>query len=152
MCAEERPHLRPLPLEPYRSYRYGTRSVHLDGCVEVEAAYHSVPPGWISQRVAVQWNALHVRVLDPRSGQLLREHLRTRRGYHRVADADRPDVPPTRTPTKTRALLDAARNAAPSIGVVCAHLLKTEGLPAAHPRRPVARAQARRGDRTEGRT
>ncbi len=72
--AEERPHVQPLPLEPFRSYRYGTSSVHFGGCVEVEAAYDSVPPGWISQRVAVPWNDLHVRVLDPRSGQLLREH------------------------------------------------------------------------------
>jgi hypothetical protein len=39
MFAEEQPHLQPLPLEPFRYYRYGTRSVHLDGCVEVEAAY-----------------------------------------------------------------------------------------------------------------
>ncbi len=81
MFAEERPYLGALPLEPFRYYRYGTRSVHLDGCVEVEASYYSVPPGRIGQRVAVQWNDLHVRILDPRSGQLLREHLRTRRGH-----------------------------------------------------------------------
>jgi transposase len=38
MFAEEKPHLLPLPLEPFRSYQYGERTVHLDGCVEVEAA------------------------------------------------------------------------------------------------------------------
>jgi transposase len=123
MFAEERPHLGALPLEPFRYYRYGTRSVHLDGCVEVEASYYSVPPGWISQRVAVQWNDLHVRVLDPRSGQLLREHLRTRRGHHRVADADRP----ARTPVKTLTLLDAARRAGPSIGALCEHIHRADG-------------------------
>ncbi|MBM3795947.1 MAG: hypothetical protein FJW31_18245, partial [Acidobacteria bacterium] len=37
--------LQPLPLEPFRFYEYGKRRVHLDGCVEVEAAYYSVPPG-----------------------------------------------------------------------------------------------------------
>ena len=124
MFAEERPHLGALPLEPFRYYRYGTRSVHLDGCVEVEASYYSVPPGRIGQRVAVQWNDLHVRLLDPRSGQLLREHLRTRRGHHRVADADRP----TRTPAKALALLDVARKAGPSIGAVCDHIHLTEGV------------------------
>jgi len=124
MFAEERPHLGALPLEPFRYYRYGMRSVHLDGCVEVEAAYYSVPPGWISQRVAVQWNDLHVRVLDPRTGQLLREHLGTRRGHHRVADADRP----SRTPTKTLALLDVARRAGTSIGAVCDAIHRTEGV------------------------
>jgi hypothetical protein len=39
MFTEERPALGLLPLEPFRYYRYGTRTVHLDGCVEVEAAY-----------------------------------------------------------------------------------------------------------------
>jgi len=39
MFAEEKPHLLPLPLEPFRYYQYGERVVHLDGCVEVEAAY-----------------------------------------------------------------------------------------------------------------
>jgi transposase len=45
MFAEEKPALLSLPLEPFRSYQYGKRSVHLDGCVEVEAAYYSAPPG-----------------------------------------------------------------------------------------------------------
>jgi hypothetical protein len=40
MLAEERPSLQSLPLEPFRYYRFGLRTVHLDGCVEVEAAYY----------------------------------------------------------------------------------------------------------------
>src|SRR5438093_2801478 len=76
MFADERPALLALPLEPFRYYQYGERTVHLDGCVEVEAAYYGAPPGWIGRRVQVQWNALVVRLLDPRNSQLLREHLR----------------------------------------------------------------------------
>src|ERR1700722_9079301 len=49
MFAEEKLHLLPLPLEPFRYYQYGERVVHLDGCVEVEAAYYSLPPGWIGR-------------------------------------------------------------------------------------------------------
>ena len=78
MFAEERPALLPLPVEPFRYYQYGERTVHLDGCVEVEAAYYSAPPGWIGWRVQVQWDGRHVRLLDPQTGQLLREHLRQR--------------------------------------------------------------------------
>ena len=63
MFAEERPALGPLPLEPFRYYRHGVRTVHLDGCVEVEAAYYSAPPGWIGQRVQVQWDGARVRLL-----------------------------------------------------------------------------------------
>ena len=51
MFAEEQPALQPLPLEPFRYYRFGVRTVHLDGCVEVDAAYYSAPPGWIGHRV-----------------------------------------------------------------------------------------------------
>lgn len=76
MFAEEKPTLLPLPVEPFRYYLYGERTVHLDGCIEVEAAYYGAPPGWIGRRVHVQWNAAHVRLIDPLSGQLLREHLR----------------------------------------------------------------------------
>jgi hypothetical protein len=61
MFAEEKPALLPLPVEPFRYYLYGERTVHLDGCVEVEAAYYGAPPGWIGRRVHVQWNAAHVR-------------------------------------------------------------------------------------------
>jgi hypothetical protein len=43
MFAEERPALQSLPLEPFCYYRYGERTVHLDGCVEVEAAYYGAP-------------------------------------------------------------------------------------------------------------
>jgi len=55
MFAEEKPTLLPLPVEPFRYYQYGERTVHLDGCVEVEAAYYGAPPGWIGRRVQVQW-------------------------------------------------------------------------------------------------
>src|SRR3954454_24712889 len=101
MFADERPSLLPLPLEPFRYYQYGERTVHLDGCVEVEAAYYSAPPGWIGRRVQVQWNSAHVQLMDPRTGQLLREHLRQQRGRHRIQDEDRP----SRTPLSTEQLL-----------------------------------------------
>jgi hypothetical protein len=85
MFAGEKRSLLPLPLEPFRYYRHGQRVVHLDGCVEVEAAYYSLPPGWIGRPVNVQWDELYVRFLDPRTGLLLREHVRQKRGWYRSA-------------------------------------------------------------------
>ena len=123
MFAEERAALGPLPIEPFRYYQYGRRTVHLDGCVEVASAYYSAPPGWIGRRVDVQWDEIHVRLLDPATGQLLREHLRTSRGWHRIADDDRP----ARTPPKTLALLAAAKRAGPAISAVCNHIHRHEG-------------------------
>lgn len=123
MFAEERPALQPLPVEPFRYYRFGQRTVHLDGCVEVEAAYYSAPPGWIGQRIDVQWTDLHVRLLAPATGQLLREHVRAPRGWHRIADPDRP----ARTPQPTRALLARARGAGPHLHTVCTYIHEHEG-------------------------
>ncbi|HEX8893718.1 MAG TPA: IS21 family transposase, partial [Terriglobales bacterium] len=115
MFAEEKPFLQPLPLEPFRYYQYGKRTVHLDGCVEVEAAYYGAPPGWIGRQVHVQWDSMYVRLLDPRTGELLREHLQQRRGGHRIRDEDRP----RRTPPHTHRLLARAHKAGAHIGALC---------------------------------
>jgi transposase len=123
MFAEEKPALLRLPLEPFRYYQYGERTVHLDGCVEVEAAYYSAPPGWIGRRVRVQWNTTHVRLIDPLTGQLLREHLRQQRGRHRIQDQDRP----SRTPLGTQQLLARAEKAGRHIGPLCQALHRKYG-------------------------
>ena len=115
MFAEEKPFLQPLPLEPFRYYQHGKRTVHIDGCVEVEAAYYGAPPGWIGRLVDVQWDSMYVRLLDPRTGMLLREHLQQKRGRHRV----RPEDQPRRTPPHTVRLIARAHKAGASIGAVC---------------------------------
>lgn len=115
MFAEEKPFLQALPLEPFHYYQYGERTVHLDGCVEVDAAYYGAPPGWIGRQVHVQWDAMYVRLLDPHTGQLLREHLSGKRGGHRIRDEDRP----RRTPPQLLQLLARAHKAGASIGAVC---------------------------------
>jgi transposase len=123
MFAEERPALLQLPFEPFRYYQYGERTVHLDGCVEVEAAYYSTPPGWIGRRVLVQWNDSQVRLIDPRNGQLLREHLRQQRGRHRIHDEDRR----RKTPLSTERLLLRAETTGPHIGVLCQLMYRNQG-------------------------
>jgi hypothetical protein len=123
MFAEERPALLPLPIEPFRYYQYGERTVHLDGCVEVEAAYYGAPPGWIGRRVSVQWDVRHVRLLNPSTGQLLREHLRATRGRHRIQDQDRPK----HTPLGTQQLLCRADFAGEQIGALCRGMHREHG-------------------------
>jgi hypothetical protein len=125
MFTEEKPALQQLPLEPFRYYRFGERTVNLDGCIEVEAAYYGAPPGWIGRKVQAQWDELHVRVVDPKTGQLLREHLRTHRGFHRIKDEDRP----ARTPRSTETLLRRAVSAGRHIGTLCEQIHRTEGEP-----------------------
>jgi len=123
MFAEEKPALLPLPLEPFRYYQCGTRTVHLDGCVEVEAAYYSAPLNWAGRKVQVQWDERFVRLLDPANGQLLREHIRHSRGRHRIHHEDRSK----RTPLPTEQLLARSRKAGLSIGTFCQTLFEING-------------------------
>src|SRR6185437_13268141 len=114
MFAEERPTLLSLPLEPFRYYQYGERTVHRMAVSKSRRRTYSAPPGWIGRRVHVQWNATHVRLIDPRSGQLLREHLRQQRGRHRIQEEDRP----SRTPLSTEQLLRRAQGSRTPCGRV----------------------------------
>ena len=123
MFAEEKPVLLPLPVEPFRYYQHGKRKVNLDGCVEVDAAYYSAPPGWVGQEVPVQWDHRYVRLLDPQTGELLREHLPQVRGKHRINDEDRPK----HTPPGIQHLLLRAGRAGQQIGVVCLKMYEEEG-------------------------
>jgi len=123
MFTEERPHLLPLPLEPFRYYEYGTRTVHLDGCVEVAGAYYAPPPGWLGRVVAVQWDDYQVRLLDPTTGLLLREHRRQPRGRHAILPCDEP----MRTPPTTLRLLAQAARADQQIGTLCERIRLRDG-------------------------
>jgi len=99
--------------------------VHLDGCIEVEAAYYGEPPGWIGRRVQVQWNARQVRLINPETGQLLREHLRQARGGHRIKEEDRPK----KTPLGILQLLDRAGKAGSQIEALCRGITKRRARP-----------------------
>lgn len=123
MFADEKPHLRPLPVEPFRFYAYGSRIVHLDGCVEVDAAYYHAPPGWIGRTIFVQWDGLHVRLLDKSNGTLLREHLVQRKGGRRVLDEDRPK----QTPKSTLQLLGELTRAGRHVAVLANELRHKHG-------------------------
>ncbi len=123
MFEEERPHLLPLPPDPFRYYEHGIRAVHLDGHVEVSGAYYSVPPGRIGERLNVQWDSRTVRILDPRTGELLREHLRESPGRRRTAEADRP----ARTPVSTHDLLRRAAAAGTAVGEVAREIHRRDG-------------------------
>jgi len=123
MFAEEQPLLQALPVEPFRYYQYGERIVHLDGHVEVERAYYSVPPGRIGSTVHVQWDEQQVRILDRHTGELLREHRRHGPGRYHTQREDRP----RRTPMSTEDLLRRAERIGAAVGVLCRQLHAHDG-------------------------
>jgi len=121
MFAEEKPALLPLPLEPFRYYQHGKRGLNLDGCVEVDAAYYGLPPGWIGREVHVQWDELYVRILHPQNGLLLREHVRQKRGWYRIQKEDRPP----HLPLQLSQLLWRAGRAGSHLATLC-HLIYSQ--------------------------
>ncbi len=123
MFFDEKPHLLPLPVEPFRCYSHGERVVHLDGCVEVGAAYYHAPPGWIGRTVHVQWDGLRVRLLDKSNGVLLREYVVQKRGGRRVRDEDRPK----QTPPSTLYLLDELTRVGKHVATLAAQLHRKHG-------------------------
>ncbi len=131
MFEEEKPHLLPLPLEPFRYYRFGVRTVHLDGCVEVDGAYYMAPPGHIGRTLQVQWDELYVRLIESSPcqkcmakgvGPLLREHLKQAKGRYRYQPEDRP----AKTPSSTLELLARAQRAGKYIGALTAEIHQRE--------------------------
>jgi transposase len=124
MFAEEKPSLLPLPLVPFRYYQFSKRTVQLNGCVEVDGAYYGPPPGFIGRQLDVQWDGQRVRILDPNTHQLLREHDKQRPGLARILDEDKPK----RTHPTTLALLQRAERAGASIGVVCRSIHTHDGI------------------------
>jgi transposase len=123
MFDEEKPALQPLPVEPFRAYAFGERVVSRQGCVEVEGAYYGAPPGLLGQSLQVQWDEVHVRLIDPKTNGLLREHLRERAGHHRIAPEDLTQ----RTPKKVTELLKRASALGPSIGSLCVAIHGNDG-------------------------
>jgi transposase len=123
MFAEEKPALLALPVEPFRYYEYGQRIVHLDGHVEVDRGYYSVPPGHIGAAMHVQWDEKQVRILDRHTDALLREHRRHGPGRYHTKHEDRP----RRTPVSTEDLLRRADRIGEAVGVLCRQLHAQDG-------------------------
>jgi transposase len=123
MYAEERPSLLPLPLEPFRYYQFGERTVHLDGHVEINGAYYCAPPGHIGRALPVQWDDQHVRLMDPHTRQLLHEYQRQEPGRYRTAR----EYLSKRTPSTTLQLLAMAAHAGKNVGALCTAIHRDKG-------------------------
>jgi transposase len=111
-----------------RSRRFATTSTARASCTSTAASRSTAPttarpPGYLGQRLPVQWDGQTVRLLDPRTGQLVREHRWQARGQHRIAALDRP----TRTPLEVVQLLARATRAGRAIGTLCTTIQQQDG-------------------------
>jgi transposase len=81
MYREEQPHLRALPLEGFRYFKQGTRTVDDAGLVQVDAAYYAALPAALYSEVTVRVYERGVEILDA-MGNVLRRHPKTERLYN----------------------------------------------------------------------
>lgn len=123
MFEEERPKLVPLPLEPFRYWQRGRRTVDMSGFVEIGAAFYAAPPGKLGRVLEVEWDDRCVRLLEPITRTLLREYARQRPGAREIRADDRA----LRTPAPPHELLRRAEQAGASIGAVAAQIARIDG-------------------------
>jgi len=89
MYREEQPHLRPLPIEGFRFFKQGTRTVDDAGLVQVDAAYYAALPAALFSEVTVRVYEHEIEILEA-SGNVLRRHPKaSRKGEFVMKGADR---------------------------------------------------------------
>lgn len=78
MYREEKPHLKPLPVEGFRYFREGVRTVDDAGLVQVEGSYYAALPARLYSEVKVRIfdRDLHILAAD---GTVLRRHEKSNR-------------------------------------------------------------------------
>lgn len=81
----ERPFLQYLPAMVFPCFQEARRSVHRDGCVEVERAYYEVPEEYIGRDVWVRWDGRIIRVFNEQLVQIA-VHARVEKGRFRWSE------------------------------------------------------------------
>jgi transposase len=66
----EKPCLLPLPQGLFPVFSEALRRVHLDGHVEIERTYYSVPPEYVGRQVWARWESRLVRIFNTRMEQI----------------------------------------------------------------------------------
>jgi transposase len=88
LFAEEAGSLKPLPPSLFPCFREGTRKCGMDGHIEVDKAYYSVPPEFTRRNVFVRWDGRMVRVLHPSTMAEVRVHVKVDPGKFSTNQAD----------------------------------------------------------------
>lgn len=134
--ADERPHLRPLPPEPFQLSEWRSAKVHPDCHIQVEKNFYSVPFVYVGQTVRVRRTETLIEVFHP-DGQPLAVHTRlTGIGQFATVDAHYPEA-------KLRVARFEVRHATEQASRLGSHVaeLVTQLLAGEHPLRHLRRVQ-----------
>jgi transposase len=124
MFQEERPFLKPLPVQSFQYFTEGSYTVGDDTCVRVDFSSYAARPAAIGSRVLVRLFDHHLEIRDLLTKSLLRTHTRsTKPGNVALPDAERLFNPSR----ETRRILAQARAIGPATEQLCQSLFDSEG-------------------------
>jgi len=125
MYREEQPHLKPLPLEGFRYFTPGTRTVDDAGLVQVEGSYYAALPAPLHSVVQVRIYPREIEILDG-AGVVLRRHMKSERKGQFVIDREDRIFNPSR---ETARLLEKAGKIGPKTEQLARTLFANLGRP-----------------------
>jgi transposase len=124
MFQEERPALQPLPLEHFRYFEEGTRTVGDDTTIQVKGAWYAARPARIGSRVLIRLYEHELEIRNIETLELIRRHpLATRKGEVKLPDAERVFNPSR----QTRQILTRAKAIGPNTHALCQALFERRG-------------------------
>ena len=124
MFQEERPHLNSLPIEGFRYFTEGTRTVLDDTTVQVDGAWYAARPALIGSIVLVRRYEHEIEIRDLKTLALIRRHsLATRKGDVKLPDAERVFNPSR----QTRQILNRAATIGAKTHELCRQLFDRRG-------------------------
>jgi len=124
MFQEERAHLKALPLEGFRYFEEGTRTVGDDTTIQVDSAWYAARPARIGSKVLIRLYERELEIRDLHTLALIRRHPRaTRKGELQLPDAERLFNPSR----QTHQLLARAELIGPNTLALCRELFEQRG-------------------------
>jgi transposase len=124
MFQEERAHLKALPLEGFRYFEEGTRTVGDDTTIQVDSAWYAARPARIGSEVLIRLYQRELEIRDVHTLELIRRHPRaTRKGEVQLPDAERVFNPSR----QTHQLLARAEHIGPNTLALCRELFEQRG-------------------------
>jgi len=124
MFAEERPHLKALPLLGMQYFEEVQRTVCDDSCVRVEHSSYAARPAAIGSKVRLRIFAQRIQIFDLQTGTLLRSHPKAERPGTVVLPQDERVFNPSR---ETRLILRQAGQIGEHAARLCQLLFAIEG-------------------------
>jgi len=124
MFQEERTHLKALPIEGFRYFEEGVRTVQDDTTVQVDGAWYAARPAPIGSEVLVRVYEHEIEIRDLHTLALIRRHARAaRKGEVKLPDAERVFNPSR----QTHQILKRAEQIGPQTHALCSELFERRG-------------------------